>query len=272
MHRFFSVFLAVPLLWVSTSLAFDLSHAGFSEVLAEVNRKGLIHYEALKKNPAALHAYMKTLSEVAPTEMDGWPESDQIAFWINAYNAFTLKAIIDHHPIQASFIKSRRYPKNSIRQISGVWTDLTFPVAGKNLTLDHIEHRILRREFNEPRIHMALVCAALGCPPLREEAFVGEKLDDQLEDQTKTFLSDPEKFRIEADRGIVWLSAIFDWFRRDFVSTDGAGALFQDHRKTNRAVLNFIHRSVSPEKKKLLELSNLRIKYLKYDWTLNEQE
>ena len=129
-----------------------------------------------------------------------WDEKAKIAFWLNAYNAFTLKAIIDNYPIKSSFFRSRVYPKNSIRQIPGVWDKIPFTVMGQDLTLEHIEHKILREGFDEPRIHMALVCAAIGCPPLRNEPYLGEELDDQLDDQTRRFLANQEKFKIARSR------------------------------------------------------------------------
>jgi hypothetical protein len=175
----------------------------------------------------------------------------------------------DNYPIKAGFFKSRIYPKNSIRQISGVWDEIKFNIMGKKYTLEHIEHKILRVKFNEPRIHMAMVCAAIGCPPLRNEPYMAGKLDAQLEDQSIKFLANPEKFRLEET--VVYLSPIFKWFASDFVKTYGKGGLFAGNAEAKGAVLRFISEHLDETIKKEMESKKLKIKYLDYDWSLNEQ-
>jgi len=133
-----------------------------------VDDKGMVDYRGLKADHAALDDFTASIAHLDPKVYEGWSERQKIAFWINVYNALTLKAIIDHYPIQASYLKSLIYPQNSIRQIPGVWDKLSFPVMGRNMTLDHIEHAMLRAGFDEPRIHVALVCGAKGCPPLEK--------------------------------------------------------------------------------------------------------
>ena len=140
-----------------------------------------------------------------------------IAFWINAYNSLTLVAIIDHYPIKPTVVRSLVVPQNSILQIPGVWTKLKFPMMGGEVTLDSIEHENLRPNFNEPRIHMALVCAAMGCPRLLNRPYDAHELDSQLDNQTMIFLSNPKKFRIDKESNSVYLSSIFKWFGEDFV-------------------------------------------------------
>jgi len=183
----------------------------------------------------------------------------------------TLKAIIDNYPIKSSWLKSRIYPKNSIRQISGVWKKLEFRVMGQNVTLWQIEHEILRKKFNEPRIHMAMVCAAMGCPPLRREPYVGNKLDEQLDDQTRQFLSNPEKFDINSSKDTVYLSEIFKWFAEDFVGKYSPGRNIGRHDKEMSAVLNFIASYIKGAQKKYVLAGKYKIKYIDYDWSLNEQ-
>jgi len=196
----------------SNLYAFDHTHALYADVLKSVLRDGRVDYAKLKSNPAPLQKYLRTLSEVSPADFQKWDANKKLSFWINAYNALTFKAIIDHYPIQSSFVASLRYPKNSIRQIPGVWDELTFSIMGQPMTLNHIEHEIIRKEFKEPRIHMALVCAALGCPPLREQPFVGERLNKQLDDQAQLFLRNDQKFRLNQGKAEVHLSMIFKWF------------------------------------------------------------
>jgi uncharacterized protein DUF547 len=152
-----------------------------------------------------------------------------------------------------------------------VWDKLDFLVMGRRTTLDHIEHEILRKDFNEPRIHVALVCSAMGCPPLRNEPYSGEKLDSQLDDQTRKFLASPQKFRIDREKGVVYLTPIFKWygtdFERRFATNDGVGA----HSRAERAVLSYLGGFLSVEDRDYLTTGKYSIQYLDYDWSLNEQ-
>lgn len=234
-----------------------------------VNDKGMVNYKELKSHREQLDAFAKRLETLEPTVYSGWDDQKKIAFWLNAYNGFTLKAIIDHYPIKSSFFKARLYPKNSIRQISGVWDKLKFPVMGRKRTLDEIEHEILRKEFSEPRIHMALVCAAMGCPSLRNEPYTGERLDEQLNDQASRFLKDPLKFRVDRKKKRVYLSPIFKWFGEDFIPKYGTNDKFRDYDES--AVLNFISGYLSEEIQGYLTAQELSVKHLDYDWSLNEQ-
>ena len=249
------------------------SYDDYGAVLAAfVDRQGLVDYQALKANRQRLDAFVAALATLSSVVYSNWSEKDQIAVWINAYNALTLEAVIEHYPIQASLLKSVIFPRNSIRQIPGVWTELQFEVLGKKVTLDHIEHQILRTQFSEPRIHMALVCAAEGCPPLRNEPYTGDRLDEQFIDQTKTFLTQQDKFRIDRSRGRVYLSPIFQWFGGDFVKTYGGKATPKAGRSTEeKAVLNFIAAHLEANDHDYLSTANYSVVYLDYDWSLNEQ-
>ncbi len=239
---------------------------------AYVDDGGMVNYEEMKLHSETLDAFLSAVQGLDSGAYAEWGEKDKIAFWINAYNALTLKAIIANYPIKASWKKSLTYPKNSIRQIPGVWDKLQFTVMGRKMTLDAIEHETLRKQFNEPRIHVALVCAAMGCPPLRNEPFTGDKLDAQFGDQTRRFLRNPEKFRIDHDKDQVNLSPIFKWFGKDFVKTYGTSEGFSAVRNdSERAVLNVIGKHVDEKNREYLETGRYSIKYSDYDWSLNEQ-
>jgi len=142
---------------------------------------------------------------------------------------------------------------------------------GRPMTLDGIEHGVLRKDYHEPRIHMALVCAAMGCPPLRNEPYTGERLFAQLDDQARRFLSNPAKFRIARDAGRVYLSSIFKWFGDDFVSNYGVENAYGDHSAKERATLHFIAGYLKKSDADYLADGNYKVKYLDYDWSLNEQ-
>ncbi len=225
-----------------------------------VDDQGLVNYEALQKNRQELDQFNGAIAIVKPETYNNWTEAEKIAFLINAYNAFTLQSIIDQKPL-----------KKSIRDILGVWELNKFAIAGEEKTLNNIEHNTLRVDFNEPRIHAALVCAAMSCPPLRNEPFTAEKLDQQLEDQTQTWLSNPDiGFRIDREAGRVYLSKIFDWFGDDWKRSYAGQYEFAGSDK-ERAALNFISGYLNAADRNYLKQGNYEISYLDYDWALNKQ-
>lgn len=255
----------------ATGQIFD--YESYSIVLEKyVDDNGMVNYKALKADREELDAFAAALGNLSPETFGAWDDAQKVAFWINAYNGLTLKAIVDHYPIEPSFVASLRFPKNSIRQIPGVWDEITFRVMGGDMTLDEIEHSHLRKNFNEARIHLALVCAAMGCPPLRNEPFIAKRLDAQLDDQATRFLNNPEKFRIDRSNDRVYLSSIFKWFGGDFVESYGTDAKFNKHSEDERAVLNFISAYLSKADADYLSSSDYNIEYLDYDWSLNEQQ
>jgi hypothetical protein len=253
-----------------------IDHAGLDTVFAYFVRDGRVDYAALQQGRASLDEYIAEVSAVTTEQFAVWSEADQIAYLLNAYNAYVLETIIDNYPIKAAgFFKKLTSPKmfsfpdNSIRQIDGVFDGIPHKVAGTEMTLDGIEHGALRADYNEPRIHFALVCAAVSCPPLREEAFRGEVLDDQLDSQGHIFLNDPRLNRFEADRGEIYLSKIFDWFGddfRQFASDTG----YQRDEKVN-GVLTFVSRYLVDRVAGFLGTGEYKVDFLKYDWTLNDQ-
>jgi hypothetical protein len=269
-----AVIFALLLLGVpSGSAAWAFSYDDYALVLRTyVNPQGLVNYKELKANRASLDAFATALENLDPQVYSQWTNKEKVAFWLNAYNALTLEAIIAHYPIQPSFFASLRFPQNSIRQIPGVWDKLRFAVMGQKMTLDEIEHQTLRKEFNEPRIHMALVCAALGCPPLRNEPYTGSELDAQLDDQTRRFLQNALQFRVDQDEGQVYLSPIFQWFGQDFVPVYSTDGKFAGYGETEGAVLSFVSRYLGEEERHYLGTGKYDLEYLDYDWSLNEQK
>lgn len=249
----------------------SVSYVYFAEVLARyVNDQGLVDYAGLKENRAGLDAFIVNLAELKPNAYAAWSEPDKIAFWLNAYNAITLASVVDNYPIEPSLLRRFLYPENSIRQIPGVWTEREWIIMGSRYTLDAIEHEVLRVEFEEPRIHAALVCAAMGCPPLRNEPYKGELLIAQLDDQMRRFLAHDNKFRIRRDTGIVHLSPIFRWFGSDFVRSAKNGVI-EGHSAVESAVLFAIADYLAPENSAYLRSGAYTVEYLEYDWSLNDQ-
>ena len=255
----------------STEAAEPFDYGDYAQALKQVDDQGLVNYAALKNDPVCLHDYMQAIAELPQAIYEGWSENDRAAFWINAYNGLTLKAIIDHYPIKATALGKLKHPENSIRQIPGVWKTLKFKVLGKQLTLDAIEHKILRPQFKMPEVHMALVCAAMSCPPLRNEPFIGEKLEEQFLDQAKKFLADEKRFKIDQKKNIVYLSEIFNWFGGDFEEKFLPKSGFGNHGKKEKASLNYIAGHLDESRTNYLKNGKYKIKSLDYDWTLNEK-
>ncbi|MDG2171001.1 MAG: DUF547 domain-containing protein, partial [Opitutales bacterium] len=166
---------------VSWAVDFDHAHKDWDRVLKKHVLGSNVDYASLAKDTQLLDRYLTQLDAVPRAVVDAWTRDKQLAFWINAYNAFTLRVILDYYPIKTWTFKGLVVPWNSIIQIPGVWKKIKWEVAGQSLTLDHIEHGLIRPTFNEPRIHFAIVCASIGCPSLRAEAITFDKLEDQLE-------------------------------------------------------------------------------------------
>ncbi len=247
-------------------------YADYARALKDyVSSEGLVDYKGLKANPGDLDRFVKSLDTTSRGDFDGWGVPEQIAFLVNAYNAFTLLVVIDHYPIQPTFPARLTYPDNSIRQIRGVWTSIRFDLMGSKVTLDHIENDMLRAHYDEPRIHMALVCASMGCPPLRDVPYLGSRLDEQLGDQSREFLSDPKKFRVDRAKERVELSPIFKWFGKDFEKRYGGLQKAGDFSASEHAVLGFIMQYVGASERAYLAKGRFSIVYLDYDWSLNEQ-
>jgi len=249
----------------------ESAYADYAAALKYVDDKALVDYKRLKADRGRLDAFVRSMGALDRKVYEGWGEAEKIAFWLNAYNALTLKAIIDNYPIKPTFPARLRHPNNSIRQIKGVWDKLKFRVMGRQMTLDDIEHETLRKDFNEPRIHLALVCAAMGCPPLRNEPFTGEKLNEQFGDQASRFLGNAKKFRVDRRKKRVYLSPIFKWFGDDFVKTYAQRGKVRGHSKSERAVLNYVSGHVSEADAGYLATADYSVRYLDYDWSLNEQ-
>jgi hypothetical protein len=246
----------VAALAVSTSTAdaacasVDHRHAPWTAILERWVSNGRVDYAGLQRTDRArLTAYLRDLSGACAADYRRWTREERIAFWINAYNAFTVQLVLDHYPI------------DSIRRIGwlpgAAFRRAFIPMAGTKggpISLDDIEHGTLRRDFAEPRIHFALVCASRSCPDLRPEAYRPADLDRQLDDQARRFLRDPGKNRYDASTRTLHLSSIFEWFRGDFETAAGSLPAF-----------------VSPylEDARATEVG-VRIAFLDYDWTLNE--
>lgn len=250
--------------------SFDQSHSIYDSVLKKYVRNGRVDYKGFKSSAEEFDTYLRDLASVRERDYTNWSREEKLSFWINAYNAFTIKAIIDNYPIKGSVLSF--YPRNSILQIDGVWDKLQFQAVGRKVTLEGIEHEILRKEFREPRIHFAIVCASPGCPDLMSEAYKADTLDEQLEGAATEFINNSKKgVEINPANKVVKISKIFKWFGEDFIEGSENTELFNDRNAKDRAVLNFVRNHVeSQEDRAFLESDQFKISYLDYDWSLNE--
>jgi hypothetical protein len=230
----------------------SFDHAVWGDLLARGTRQGLVDYASFAEQRPALDAYLQRIAEAELHRLD----RDQLmALLINAYNAFTIASILDHPGIA------------SIRDIDGVWTERDHAVGGFGLTLDAIEHQLLRPYFKDPRIHVAVNCASISCAPLPPWAFDGARLDEQLEDLTRAFFADPKQTRVEGDE--LWVSQLLEWYGDDFVNPEyhpHAASLAEFiGRYAPTAVVELIERHRGHE-------GQPKIRFIEYDWALNEAQ
>lgn len=250
-----SIFLVVILTAATNCYSQDI-HSLFTEVLNKYANNGKVNYEGLISE-VSFDNYLDQLKNTNPDTIKN--SNDELAFWINVYNAYTLKIIIDNYPLESiNDLHSGGLILGTVLSTT-IWDKDFVVVNDSTTTLNSIEHDIIREIFNDPRAHFALVCASVSCPPLRNEAYEGYKLDDQLTDQGKLFLNDSTKNRFDINSKEAGISKIFDWFEEDFGDTDEEVLLF---------ISQFLSASVAGSLKN--NGSEWDIDYLDYDWNLNE--
>jgi hypothetical protein len=245
--------------------AFDHAYAAYAEVLSRHVRPPRVDYEALKADRARLDAVVSAFDGPAAQGESAWPREERMAFWINAYKVFTLRVIVDHYPIRSGWITFQ--PRNSIRQIDGVWTDITWRAAGREVTLDDIEHRILRPVFGDARIHFAINCASISCPPIAAEPYRADALDRQLDAAARGYLESAEGLR--AGSGAIRVSSIFDWYGDDFI--ERYAPLVPGTRPAKeRAILGAIVSHGPADAAARAKTGAPRVTFLDYNWSLND--
>ena len=236
---------------------FDHGHGALAALLARHVRGDRVDYAALAQDRGTLQTYLDGLAAVAPEEFSAWSQDQRFAFWIDAYNAFTLALVVDHYPI------------DSIKDIGGLFDSVwdrrvvplghLFPEAGRaQLSLNDVEHRILRPVFEDARVHAAINCASESCPPLRPEPYVAERLERQLDEQARQWMADPTRNRYELSADTLRLSKVFDWFEEDF-------------RRDAGSVQAWVARYAPQEvAERIRGEERLRVRYLDYSWRLND--
>ena len=242
--------LSISLWFIPGVSAETFDHSKFDQALKKyVDDKGLVDYNSIAKD-SGFSEYVQSLQDARVEEFS---RDGQLAFWINGYNAVTIDKVI------------KKKPKKSVREtfIPGVWTATKFftsrehIVAGKRLSQDDIEHEILRKQFKDPRIHFAIICASMGCPPLPRLAYTEENVQTRLEEETRKYLNSPRGTRIDRAENTLHVSKLFDWFATDFIQKSGSTLAFM-RLYLNEETLSFLERDPM-------------ISYLEYNWALNAQ-
>jgi hypothetical protein len=247
----------------AVAAAFDHRHTVWNDLLAknvvwiDAGHASQVRYAGFESDRAKLKAYLDSLSAVTRQDFDGWSKTEQLAFLINAYNAFTIEKVLTRYPNLKSIRDFGTFVGNP-------WKDKFFTLLGTPTSLDGIEHDTIRKPgvYDDPRIHFAVNCASVGCPALRNEAYVADRLDAQLEDQTRRFLSDRSRNRYVPDSGTLEVSKIFDWYGGDFKRAKGdLVAFFASYA---------VDMSNAPEAQQAIRDGKAKIAFPEYDWALND--
>ena len=262
-----SIIIAAMLLAAcNAAFAFDQTHAAWDALLkrhvvvAQDGSSSRVDYAGIRADQGALHAYLEGLSSVSEAEYRGWTREQRLAFLINAYNAFTVELVLTRYPELKSIKDLGSFLKSP-------WKKAFFRLLGAERSLDGVEQGLIRAPgaFDEPRIHFALNCASIGCPMLRDEAYVAERLDARLEDGVRRFLGDRSRNRYDPASGKLEVSRIFDWYKADF----------EKGSRGITSVPQFLARYADiladeAAARAAVRQGQAQIRYLDYDWTLND--
>lgn len=253
---------AIAPLSAHAQTTFDHNHTAWDALLKKHVRwlpdgkQSRANYKGFAADRAALKAVLDGLSAVPKTTFDGWSRPQQMAFLINAYNAFTVELILTRYPDLKSIKELGSF-------VQSPWKKKFFTLLGEERHLDWIEHEQLRPRYNEPRVHAAVNCASIGCPALRDEAFTAPKLEAQLEDGMRRFMGDRTRNRVKGNQ--IEVSSIFKWFKEDFEQGHGGFKQVEDVFATYAELL-----SDQPSEQAALKAKSLGVRHLDYDWSLND--
>lgn len=259
------IFTLLGLYSVNASAVNTFDHSAWNALLQqnihllEGGKASQVDYQGFADDKVYLEEYLKTLENVSQSEFDGWPKNDQLAFLINAYNAWTVELILTKWPDLKSI-------KDLGRFFSSPWSKAFAPLLGEVRSLDDIEHKLIRGSdrYNDPRIHFAVNCASIGCPALANQAFQGDNLENLLESQTELFLADSSRNRLSGKK--LELSSIFKWYREDFEKG------WKGYNSLEAFISHYASSMSLPENvKAALDNKKVDINFLDYDWALNKK-
>jgi hypothetical protein len=259
-------------LWISfcppAVAAFDQKHTLWTGELKKYSEGPLVHYRRWKQKPEILNKYIGTLAGLSSDDYKAFSVNQKKALWINTYNAMAVKIVVDHYPIIGN---KSYYPPKSIRQIPDVWEQFHFKVAGKDLNLYGVEHNVIRKDFSDPRMHFAVVCASKGCPCLKKSAYVADTLEQDLDAATRAYLMDPKNVTYDPQKNVLKVSQMFKWFPLDFAANAGYTKTQFPPPNDDDIVLNYISATIPEYKQKLMN-KPVQVEYLPYDWSLNDAD
>lgn len=252
----------------STPVEVEALHRPFDEILDLYVRDGLVYFFALKQERGKFDRYVQALGDVGADTLKSWPRERQLAYWINAYNAFVLRTVIDAYPIRG---KSPEYPANSIRQISGAFERRQFRAGGRLLTLDAIEKEPIA-ELGDARALLALSRGAVGGPRLKSEAFAAERLESQLVTMVSELPTHRDLVFVDIQNERLSVNSLFSW--REAIFTKGlsnrAPAIYATRSPIERAVLALIDPLMVPSEAEFLRKNTFRMSFHDFDWKLND--
>ena len=263
-----AVALVRPLDQQSGPSAVEGLHRPFDDILDLYVRDGLVYYLALRNERARFDRYVQSLGDVSAGTLSSWPRERQLAYWINAYNAFVLRTVIDHYPIRG---KSAEYPANSLRQVPGAFERRTFRAGGRSVTLDAIEQDVVAT-FNDPRALLALSRGAQGGPRLKSEAFTAERLDAQLETMQSELVTRRELVFVDIANERLSVNPLFSWREEAFANglAQHAADVYATRSPLERAVLALIEPLLVPNEREYLRNNTFRMAFHDFDWRLND--
>lgn len=246
----------------------DPLHKPFDEILDLYVRDGLVYYYALRQERAKFDRYVLALGEVSADTIAKWPQPRQLAYWINAYNAFVLRTVIDAYPIRG---KAPDFPANSIRQISGAFERRTFRAGGRQLTLDALERDVIGA-FDDPRALLALSRGAVGGSRLKSEAFTADRLDLQLTTMTSELVTRRVLVQVDAGNNKLSVNPMFSWREALFTRTlaNRAPSIYAARSPLERAVLALIEPLIVPNEAEFLRKNEFAMVFHEFDWRLND--
>jgi hypothetical protein len=242
-------------------------HRPFDQILDLYVRDGFVYYRALKSDRSRFDRYIASL-DVSTAAYEAWSREQKIAYWINAYNAFVLKTIIDSYPIRGG---AKEFPVNSIRQIPGAFEKLPHRAAGRTVTLDEID-KVILAELKEPRALLALGRGSIGGGRLHSEAYTAAHLDEQLMKVQSECVTRKECVTIDTTQGTLAVTPLFGWREPQFTGTLGQQELATHPGRTplERAILRLITPHVLPMEREFLAQNKFKLTYQPYDWRLND--
>lgn len=255
----------------SSARAFDHSHRQFTNELQKYVGLDSVDYQSWRKSPASLKRYIDSLTAIKSNEYKTFSTNEKKALWLNAYNAMTIYLVLKNYPVKGN---KKYYPSDSIRQIDGFWEDNKITIAKRTATLAQIEHNVLRRDFNDPRTHFAVVPAARGGATIDRVAFRPYGLNVWLDRKTKEYLGDLRNVHVDTKTKTVYVTQLFRWFPIDFAKSVKLEKKFPP--PTDDEIIVTYLKKFGPRalvrKLNTLESKDLRVIYEPFDWALNDLE